>query len=360
MDQAVAAMGTGLKVDTAPDTAVMRVSYSDTDPDRATLVLSKLLDEYLVYRRTVLLGGDEPYLDQQLKTFEARLSDADAAYQSFLTEAGVADFDAEKSSLNNVDTSLTSDAYLVQARLNELEGRLGELGRQAGRISPEISLYHDANTAPTDKLVQLQLERQDLLSRYKPTSQPVRDVDQKIAQLQTMTGQGSGTGAQFPGARRIGANPVYQTVQTDQVQLAAEAESMRTRQAALTQELADIAARRQKLNALEPRYLELSRDRDLLQSEIKDLMQKKQEAQAAQSIASKSNDNIRVIERPTPPATGKSLKRPIMVLAVLFAAFTAACVGLARLFLRRGFPTAASASRTLDLPVLASAELKPR
>ncbi len=357
IDQAISAMGTNLKVDSAPDMSVVRVTYSDTDPDRAALVLGKLLDEYLIYRRSVLLDSSGPFLDQQLKDFGARLAATDGAYQAFLADAGVADFDTEKSSLSSVQSSLTSDVYLVQARLKEIEGRLAELGRQVGKVSPEISLYRDANTAPSDKLVQLQLDRQDLLSRYKPSSQPVRDVDQKIAQLQTLTGR-SGEGAQFPGARRYGANPVYQTVQTEQIQLTAEAQSMRTRQAALDDELAQIAVRRQKLNALEPRYLELSRDRDLLQSEIKGLMQKKQETDAVQSISGKSSDNIRIIERPTPPSTGKSLKKPVAVLALLFAAFTALCTGLVRLFLRRGFPTAASAARTLDLPVLATAGLK--
>jgi uncharacterized protein involved in exopolysaccharide biosynthesis len=354
-DEAVAAMGTALKVETTPDTSVMRVSYADTDADRAALVLGRLLDDYLVYRRTVLAGASEPYLDQQLKAFEGQLGEADAAYQAFLSATGIADFDTEKTSLGAVETSLTSDAYLVQARLNELQGRADELQRQLGKVSPEVSLYHDANTAPSDKLVQLQLERQDLLSRYKPGSQPVRDIDQKIAQVQALAAQSG----QLPGARRIGANPVYQTLQTEQMQLTAETQSMRTRKASLDEELVQVATRRQKLNELEPRYLELSRQRELLQADIKDLEQKKEEAEAAQAISGRSSDSIRIIERPFPAAEGKSLKKPVAILAVLFAGFTALCAGLVRLFLRRGFPTAASASRTLELPVLASAQLKP-
>ena len=42
----------------------------------------------------------------------------------------------------------------------------------------------------------------------------------------------------------------------------------------------------------------------------------------------------------------------------MFAAFTAVCVGLLRIFLRRGFVTPESAGRVLDLPVLAVAPLK--
>ena len=47
------------------------------------------------------------------------------------------------------------------------------------------------------------------------------------------------------------------------------------------------------------------------------------------------------------------------ILSLLIAAFTALCAGLARGFARPGFATSASAGRTLDLPVLATATLKP-
>ena len=355
VDQAVVAMGTGLKVDSAPDTSVVRLTYSDTDPERAALVLNKLLDEYLIYRRSVLLDGAQPYVDQQLKVFQDKLGETDTAYQAFLAANSVDDYDAEKASLNTLLTSLTDEGYRVQARLKEIDGRLGEIGRQVGRISPEINLYHDTNPATSDKLLQLQIERQDLLSRYKPDAQPVKDMDQRIAQLQAMLAQGAG---QAPGARRIGVNPVYQTVQSEQISLNAESASLKSRQAALQAQMEQISARRQKLTEIEPQYLDFTRDRDLLQTEIRGLMQKRQESQASQSIAHGSNDNIRIVERPTPPSSGKSLKKVVAILAFLLGGFTALSIGVIRIFLRRGFATSASAGRTLDLPVLAAAGYK--
>ena len=68
--------------------------------------------------------------------------------------------------------------------------------------------------------------------------------------------------------------------------------------------------------------------------------------------------------RPSPIRTNlswqtlKSLKKPVLALGVIFAAFTALCAGLLRMFLRPGLPTPASAGRTLDLPVLGAAPLK--
>ncbi len=353
-EQAATAMGTNLKVDTAPDSDVVRVTYSDTDPGRAARVLNRLLDDYMAYRGSVLQGPTEPVLDQQIKSFGDQLAQADGDYQKFLADNAITDFDAEKTSLNNLQSSLTDESYRVQARLKEIGGRLGEIGRQIGAVSPEIKLYHDTDPQAQNKLLQLKIDRQDLLSRYTPTSQPVKAIDDKIASLEALMARGA---AQAQGTSRIGVNPLYQTVQTEQIQLNAEGASLRDRQAALEGQLAQIAARRQKLNELEPQYLTLTRNRSMLQDDLKGLMQKKQEADA-QSLVGHGLGTVRIVERPTPPSSGKSLKKPVLMLAAVFAAFTALCVGLARLFTRRGFPTAASASRTLDLPVLASAGYK--
>ena len=58
-----------------------------------------------------------------------------------------------------------------------------------------------------------------MLSRYLPTAQPVKDVEAQIVQLEA----GMNTGrTQTDGARRIGVNPVHQTLQTDRIQTAAE------------------------------------------------------------------------------------------------------------------------------------------
>ena len=127
-----------------------------------------------------------------------------------------------------------------------------------------------------------------------------------------------------------------------------------------TYQLSSSTERRLRLAELEPKFQSLSLDRDVLQASVRDFTVKEQQSRAASEIASTTNDNIRIVSRATPPTKGKSLKKPVIVLAFLFAAFTALCAGLLRMFLRPGLPTARSASRTLDLPVLASAPMKVR
>jgi uncharacterized protein involved in exopolysaccharide biosynthesis len=167
------------------------------------------------------------------------------------------------------------------------------------------------------------------------------------------SGGGSGVSA-----RRTGPNPIAQSLQTENNQLEAQTASLRQRLGSVDANLGQVAARRQQLSALEPKYQDLLRDRDVLSTNVKNLTAREQESQAARAIAMGGEDNIRLVQRAFPPTKGASLKLPVLVAALLFAGFTALCVGLARILLRRGYVTADATARSLDLPVLAQAPVK--
>jgi uncharacterized protein involved in exopolysaccharide biosynthesis len=199
------------------------------------------------------------------------------------------------------------------------------------------------------------VQREALLSRYKPDAQPVKDLDAQIARLEAAIAAGR---TQIRGNERTGLNPVYQTFQTEKLQLTAEIAALRDTATTPADQMSQLTERRLRLAQLEPQYQSLNRDRDVLSSNVKDFTAKAQESEASQAIAAATNDNIRIVERAGVPTEGKSLRRPVMVLALAFAVFSALCAGLLRLFLRPGMPTPASAARTLDLPVLGAAAFK--
>ena len=305
--QAVKMIETGLKATATPGDSVVHLSYTAADPQLAALVLNTLVDEYLKHRRAVLIDHDSGPMKVQLDAFQARLAGADQVYQKFLADNGVAsgDYDAEKASLSQIYSQLTTESYSVQAQLAEVQGRLGVTTREAAATQPEIGLYHDLDHTAQDKLAALRVERGDLLSRYLPGTQPVRDIDQKIAAQEALIRSGQ---IGDNGARRIGPNPTYQSLITEKNQLEAQAASLRDRKAQIGASMNEIAGRRQKLSALDPQYQDLSRQRDLLSANVKGLAQREQENQAAQALAKGGDGNIRVIERAYPPTTGTSLK----------------------------------------------------
>jgi uncharacterized protein involved in exopolysaccharide biosynthesis len=108
------------------------------------------------------------------------------------------------------------------------------------------------------------------------------------------------------------------------------------------------------LSNLEPRYQELQRQRDLLEQNVRSFSEREVEARTRTEMIQQNVKNIRELERATPPVEGSSLKFPVAVLGILFAAFTALMAGLLRVMTREGFSTGRSIERTLGIPVLAN------
>ncbi|MET0294817.1 MAG: lipopolysaccharide biosynthesis protein [Phenylobacterium sp.] len=344
-----------LQIATTPDAPVIRLGFQHPNPKVAAKVLNTLLEEYLQYRRTVLIDPTSPIIEQQRIAFQRRLADADEAYEDFLTSNRIGDFVAEKASLSQLQAQIEQQKYQTEAQLQERIARQAALDAQLRQLSPEVGLYRDLNPAGNDKLVQLKVQREDLLSRYRPDAKPVQELDIQIGQMERAIAAGRTAG---DGARRMGVNPVRQTVETDRIQVGAEVAALRRSAAALQGQLDQVIQRRLRLATLEPRFLALSLDRDVLLANVRDFSVKEEQSRANQDIASKTNDNIRIVQRAEVPTKGTSLKRPLAMLAVLFAVFTALSAGLLRAFLRPGLPTPATASRTLGLPIFGRAALK--
>jgi uncharacterized protein involved in exopolysaccharide biosynthesis len=354
MRQAVASLGTAVKVETTPRSNVIRVDYRHRDPQVAAAVLNSLIENYLSYRREVLSDVTLPLVVQQRRAFEEKLSGAETAMENFLSANRIGDFAADKAALGTLQASIRDERYRVQARLQEVDGRLTALSRQ---VPPsQINLYRDVDMTAENRLRDLRLQREELLSRYQPGARPVHELDVQITQLERMLRDGRGSNE---GARREGLNPIYQAVETERIQLRAERASLVSRRGALDAQLGEITERRLELTRLEPEFQNLTRQRAALENNLRTYLAREQEQQAANAIATEASDNIRVVQRATPAARGASLKGEALIVSFLLALATAFAVALARIFLRRSFFTASSAGRTLDLPVLSTAPLKP-
>src|SRR5690606_17476070 len=223
------------------------------------------------------------------------------------------------------------------------------------RTPAEVALYKDLNVSAQDLILQLRTERESLLARYQADAQPVREIDAKIAQLQTYVGTGTAVGAKEV---RTGPNPIWVELETTRINAQAERDALAARLAVLDRQLSDLRARQSRLTELESRNSTLAGNREVLTASIREFQQRETQSRADNELVKAGADNVTVIERAQPPSKGKSLRLPLMAAVLAFAGFTALCVGLLRVFLRRGFAMPSTLSRTLHAPVLAVAPAK--
>lgn len=200
-------IGKNLKIQTAPDNSIIRLSFQNDNAEMAEKVLNTLLEEYLIYRRSLLIGGDNRVLQRQRDIFAQKLGDADAAYQSFLTSNDIGDFTAQKTALTQLQAQVEQQKYQVDAQLQDRVGRLSVVEGELSRTPAESVVYRDVDMTAQTKLTQLKLDREGLLARYTPSAKPVQDINAQIAQLEQGLAAGRTAGE---GARRSGPNPIWQ------------------------------------------------------------------------------------------------------------------------------------------------------
>ncbi len=351
---ALRVLTSGLSTATAPTDSVVRLSFKFNDGEDAALILNTLIDEYQAYRQSVFSDATGPLLEAQKAHFDDQLANADAAYQQFLDRNGVGDFDAAKATYSKVYDQVQTDLYTARAALAQDRAKLGDVEVNLKTLSPEMSVERDLDLSIPAKILSLQQDRQDKLSRYLPDSQPIKDLDAQIASLQALVSSGKGVGEKD---HKLGINTVYQSLLQQKLDLQSDMAAQQGRIGQLEAQSGQVIAKEQQLQGADAEYNALAAERDTLQNNIKTFTQRIQENDATRRMT-QGDDAVRVVERATPPDKAKSLKSVVMILALLLAAVTALAVGVLRVLTRKGFASAGMASKALDLPVLAQAGKK--
>jgi uncharacterized protein involved in exopolysaccharide biosynthesis len=338
-------------VASAPRNAVIRATFKHKDPALAATVVNALIDDYLLYRRDILAPGDSVALESQREDFELRLKTAESDLQDFYRQNTIGDFEAERAAVSKAYSDVTQALIETQAERRRADQRIAVMDAEARTVPAEVRLHYDSDAS--QRLLTLRAEREDLLSRYRPEAQPVQEIDRRIQQFEAWIAQG---GPGEDGVVRRGANPVYQSLETDRIRAEAEAVALRAREAELKRQRDALQQNQLRLQALAPSFNALTREREVLASNVRDFAQREEQARALRALAEKEVDNISILERAAPPPRGVNLRMPVAIIGAAFAAFSALMVGLLRALTRRGFPSPASAGRTLDLPVLGAAQ----
>ncbi|MDF1681795.1 GumC family protein [Ponticaulis sp.] len=332
----------------APKNPVIRTSYEHEDPIVAARVLNAIVRTYLEYRSELFLDDDDGVLSQQRETLANELSAADAAIERFLVDNRIGDFDTEKESVASLYGAVTDNLFNVQAQRSEVQGRLASLTAQLALTEPTIDLYVETNYQ--QQLLDLQIERESLLSTYLPGTPQIDAIDRRIQNVQNLiSSQGDGVGV-----IRRGPNEVFQRLDQQRAELEAEASALQTRFEELRRQKNEIEERQLRLTRLEPHYQELLRDHSILENQLRNLTVREGDERLIREVSRANLDNIQILEPARPPAQGKSMRLLVAAAGLLFGGFTGLIVAMIWIFSKNTMPTAACASRTVGLPVLAS------
>lgn len=362
MNSAIERFGTSLGIEPVKDSNVLRVTFTHKDPEVAAEALNLLLRFFLEQRREVYSQRGSEFLLSQRDEFVTRLNEARSNLEAFKATHGITDMEQQQTQLLRQRGDLEASLLETNSRLSQSNAQLENLQASMRRVPRSIPLYSEsaapqALDSAQARLLELELRRSELLTKYAPTSRFVTDINQQIAQARRFLDREQ---ARREETQRVGSNPVFEELETEAIKLRAEIESLRARRESLEQQIATIAERQAELERLGQEYRSLTLQQQILQQQYQSYADKAEEARILDDLDRRQSANIRIIERATPPTEGRNLQPLIILGGIFFGILAALFVGLVREFSRATMVTPESVERALGLPVLVSVPVRSR
>ncbi|MEE2566789.1 GumC family protein [Hyphobacterium marinum] len=320
----------GFSINRAPNASVLIPVFEHADPDVAALSLNAVVDSYLSYRVEVLVGDGVGGVVGRRAQASAALESAQDALDQFLISNGLSDFEADRTAAVERVQSLRNAILTAEAERLAATAGAAAIAERLANV-PE-SIEHYVENGASNRLLDLRLERESRLARYQADAPPVVAIEREISELEAFIEEG---GANGMGQRRVGANPVRQGLESEQLRLESVAASETRRITTLRSQLNEAESLVARMRGLTPEYQRLSQNVTATAEAAALLATQQAEAQARSNAAPGSEDSVRVIERAVPPAEGSSLKKLGVAAAFLFAAALALFAGLLRGYWRR-------------------------
>ncbi len=170
-------------------TNIIQVDYSSSDPAQAAAVLHSLAHAYLERQQRVRRpSGEYEFFDQQVTQSRRGLLDAEFRLMDFSSDQGVVSAAQERDmALQKLSDAEANDRQ-TQVTIVETRRRIRDLESKL-RSLPERTLTvirNSDNPQLTEKmkskLLELQLKRTELLTKFQPSYRLVQQIDQQIAE----------------------------------------------------------------------------------------------------------------------------------------------------------------------------------
>lgn len=311
-----------------PKSSIIDLTYKHEDGEVAVATLNALILAYQSYRRQIFVEGTAGIIAERRKETERQLDQNERAIARFLAKNNISDFTSEQGGVRKRTEELRAALNLLRAQMSETETALATVENQLRATPKEINLYVDDRASA--RISQTELELKQLLAKYLPTSDPVRQKQTELAELKSLQ---NSNGGRAVGGRRVGPNTVYQALLTRRNTLQATADSYREKEYTLQRQLDSADNKVRRLTSLSPDYASLLRERDTLSARLKSYNAKEQEALVNQQQAEATNENVKVISWPKFPSKGRNTRLLAAAGAMFAWGLTLFMFALLRVFL---------------------------
>jgi uncharacterized protein involved in exopolysaccharide biosynthesis len=354
--KAVRKLGKDLRIEPLRKTNVISVTYGAGDPKLAEEVLKALAaaytEKHLEVHRPL---GEFKFFDQQTEQYKQGLNQAQEKLTSFTKGTGIVSAESERDSALQQAEAFDSTARQAQTSLLETEQRVQALQAELHSIKPRMTTAVRNSDNPQlleqlkSTLLNLELKRTELLTKYEPTYRLVQEVDQQIADAKSAIIAEESKPIRD---ETSDTNPDYQWVQAELTKAQADLSGMKARAAAAAAVAAKYHGEAQHLDQNMVIQQNLLQDAKTEQENYLLYERKREEARISNALDRGGILNVALAEQPIVPVFPKRSPLSVALLTLLLAGTFSVATAFALDFMDPTFRTPDELAGYLGTPVL--------
>lgn len=333
LERVVTQVGASLEAVSIRKSRIIVVTYRDSDPDRAAAVLNTLYQKYADHHLNLhgTLQAANVF-QREAATFRDKLDAATEALKRFDNKNIVVEANTQKDILLRQYYEMQILGNTAQTERYELEQRLTMLKQQIA-AQPErietgtVSRYVNALDKMKEELLTMELQRTQLLQKYKADARFVRDIEQRIAQARTALEREE---KNPPLERSVALNEIHRRLLNDLLSAQASLATVREREKRLTAVAAQYKIRLLEMDRRTFEKAELERTRTINEEAYLLYQKKAQEADITKALNQQRVVNVNLAEaaqRSSRPISPKPLLNLAVLSLVGLLAALAGCLG---------------------------------
>lgn len=347
-----------LKVESIKKTNVIAVSYDAAEPEGAATVLRALSSCYLQKHMEVNRPtGQMQFFDRQTEESRKQLDEAKRQLLSFEKKHGVVAAGEERDLILRRISDSEASYRETRAQLAQAEHRVQQLNfdlRQLpARTTTQIRTAENQDLARDlkSKLLELQMKRTELLTKFEPSHRLVQQVDEEIKETEAAIATEKLTPVHDETTDR---NNSYEWAEGEAEKVRVEIRGLVAREAEIATQLAGYRATARQLGEEAINQDDLTSSEAMAEANYLLYVKKREEARMGDALDGDRIMNVAIAEQPVAPAL--PVWPPLGVVLVGFIAALAAGSGAAFAadYLDPSLRTPEEVLNCLEMPVLAS------
>lgn len=355
--RAVRQLSASLKIEPLRKTNVITVSYQTGDPRQAEDVLKALAAAYLEKHLEVHnSSGEFNFFNAQASAYKKGLDEAQGKLTAFTEGTGIVSAQIQRDAALQQEDDFNAKAREAQASLLETQQRIRALNAELQTIKPRVTTVVRNSDNPElleqlkSTLLNLQLKRTELLSKYAPGYRLVTEVDRQITDARSAIATEESKPIHDETSDQ---NPDYQWVQSELTKAQADLITLKARSDAAAAVAAKYHDQAEHLDQEMPIQQNLVEDAKTQEDNYLLYQRKREEARISKALDQGGIVNVAVAEQPVVPAIPKRSPLSVVILAFLFAGAVSLSAAFVFDFMDPTFRTPNELAGYMGTPVLA-------